>query len=145
MIYMEQIDHHPQCPAVKYNAGKLTTRTGARLRLSRLVSALVDINFSFTKGAGGYSLSPSLQYTAITDYMESPVTSLISEFCYVYEPHGSVPLSAHLEQLRRGIAGCFERREASPVDQFLDFYPGGYWQVSDKAQASPKQFFLSTY
>ncbi|KAF4966220.1 hypothetical protein FSARC_6105 [Fusarium sarcochroum] len=129
-IYYEQVDHHPECSFAKYRNKNIKTRAGARLKLqlNGLFSALVDFSLCFTRGAGGCSFSPSLQYRALADEESNPVLKLIEEF---YDQSGQRPRKnfspARIGELKRQITECFEKGIASPHDIFDGYSYQEYW------------------
>ena len=94
---------------------------GVSLRLGycgRLLAGVLQASFFCTKGAGGMSLSPSLNFRGVVA-SDSPAFSLINNL------RPSIKLSAdgwvsHVEERLQDLRRIFDERRASPYDIDID-------------------------
>lgn len=124
-MHSANTDHHHDCP----HSAWVESSWSLNFRLayySRLLARAVQASVSFTKGAGGLSLSPTMRLRSLVP-SESPAFALIGER-FPWEMSAN-DIETVVNQRVQSLRQIFQDRKASPYD--VDVYGNTLLHVGD--------------
>jgi len=103
--------HESDCPL--YEAGKHTFGVAAKYNFcNRLLGLSVSVMMTVTRGAGAFSINPTIQFQGIVDE-DSPAFTLVNKAI----SHGLINASETLTTTRDGLLVLFREKKAAPTDR----------------------------